>query len=435
MVYIINQEGKPLMPTKRHGKVRRLLQNGLAKVVKRKPFTIQLCYETTNHIQDISLGVDSGYTYIGASAVTETEEVFSSEVTMVNGIKERNEERSSYRGNRRGRLRYRKKRFDNRKRKEGWLAPSIQHKLDSQLRYVDTIHQILPIKRTTIEVGNFDIQKIRNTSISGKEYQEGVQKDFWNLREYILHRDGHKCQNPNCKNKSKTIILCVHHIIYRSNGGTDDPNNLITLCDKCHTPKNHEGFLKTWRPKVKPLREATFMNIVRWRLVNTLDCEHTYGCVTKTKRIAYGIEKSHVNDAFVIAGGQNQQRIQPFMVQQTKRNNRSLRKFYDAKYLHTITKEKVSGKETFNGRTKRNKNTNGENLRKYRGHKLKKGSFSLRKERYFYQPNDLVLFEGRQYFVAGSMNKGKSVKLKDCKKSPNPNKLTIIKFGKGFTYL
>lgn len=435
MVYIQNKEGSPLMPTKRHGKVRRLLKQGLAKVVKRKPFTIQLHFETTEYIQEIVLGIDSGYTYIGVSAVSEKEEVFASEVTLLDGMKERNEERKSHRKNRRQQLRYRQPRFDNRKKKEGWLAPSIQHKLDSHLRYIESIKKILPISKVIVEVGNFDIQKIKNPDIQGKEYQEGEQKDFWNLREYIFHRDGHTCQNPNCKNKSKQVILCVHHIMYRSNGGSDAPSNLITLCDKCHTPKNHEGFLKTWKPKVKQFKEATFMNIVRWRLVNILQCGHTYGCETKSKRIVCEIEKSHINDAFVIAGGSSQQRIEPFFVQQTRRNNRSLEKFYDAKYLHTVTKEKVSGKETFNGRTKRNKNTNGENLSVYRGHKIQKGRRSIRKQRYFYQPNDLVLFEGKQYFVSGSMNKGKNVKLKECKKSPNPNKLTIVKFGKGFTYL
>ena len=291
------------MPTKRHRKVRLWLKNGEAKVVKRKPFTIQLLFETTEFVQHIELGVDSGFYHIGISAITEKEELFSSEVSLLKGMVERNKERHSYRHTRRNRLRYRKKRFNNRKRDKGWLAPSIQHKVDSHMRYIKLIKSILPVANTTIEVASFDIQKILNPDIQGLEYQEGVQKDFYNLREYILHRDHHRCQNPNCKNKSEQIVLVLHHIVFRSNGGGDSPYNLITLCDKCHTPKNHKGFLKDWKPKVNSLRSGTFMSMVRWKLVNLLNCAHTYGYITKSKRIEYGIEKTHANDAFVIAGG------------------------------------------------------------------------------------------------------------------------------------
>lgn len=107
------------------------------------------------------------------------------------------------------------------------------------------IQQIHPIMMKMIIS---HIQKIKNPTIEGVKYQEGVQKDFWNLREYALHRDGHKCQNPNCKNKDTSPILKVHHIEFRNSGGTDIPNNLITLCNKCHTPVNHKKghFLYDW---------------------------------------------------------------------------------------------------------------------------------------------------------------------------------------------
>ncbi|MFP3727115.1 RNA-guided endonuclease IscB [Priestia filamentosa] len=436
MVFVLNQEGKPLMPTKRHRKVRLWLKNGQAKVVKRKPFTIQLLFKTEDYVQPISLGVDSGFYHIGISAVTEKEEVFSSEVSLLKGMVERNEERASYRRTRRARLRYRKPRFDNRKKDKGWLAPSIQHKLDSHLRYIEWVKSILPISNTIIEVANFDTQKILNPDIQGLEYQEGVQKEFYNLREYILHRDHHTCQNPNCKNKSKEKVLVLHHIIFRSNGGSDSPNNLITLCDKCHTPRNHKGFLRDWRPKVKRLRSATFMSMVRWKLVNALECNHTYGYLTKSKRIEFEIEKTHANDAFVIAGGTSKHvRAQVHQVEQVRRNNRSLDKFYDAKYIDARTGEKAAGQDLFNGRTKRNKNTNGENLRKYRQEKVSKGRRAIRTMRYPFQPRDLVRSEGYTAFVVGTQNKGAYVKLKDRKKVAKTATLTLIKSGKGFCFL
>ena len=249
--YVISREGKPLDPTKRAGKVRRLLKSGQAKVIHRKPFTIQLLIDTTHYTKAYTLGVDSGYMHVGLSVISDKEEVFSAEVELLQGQVERNEERHSYRRTRRGRLRYRKPRFDNRKRNEGWLAPSIQHKLDSHIRIIEMLKTILPITREIVEVATFDTQKILNPAIEGLEYQEGCQKDFYNLREYILHRDSHKCQNPDCKNKDKNPILELHHIMFKSNGGTDSPNNFITLCTKCHTPKNHKGFLKDWKPKMK----------------------------------------------------------------------------------------------------------------------------------------------------------------------------------------
>jgi len=250
-VFVLSKDGKPLMPTKRFGKVRRLLKEEKAKVAsgqsthfrpfKREPFTIQLlivicvfrhaCYETTEFTQPVTLGIDSGYEHIGFSAVTEKEELIAGEVEMLSGMfasltdafglqAERNEQRRMYRRNRRNRLRHRKPRFDNRKKENGWLAPSIQHKLLTHVRLmvicgdkpacVGQIKSILPITNIVVEAANFDIQKIKNPDIFGTEYQQGEQKGFSNTREYVLHRDGHQCQNPDCF--GKTDILHVHHI-------------------------------------------------------------------------------------------------------------------------------------------------------------------------------------------------------------------------------
>jgi len=433
--YVVGKDGNPLDPTKRAGKVRRLLKNGQAKVFRRKPFTIQLLIDTTSYTKIYTLGIDAGYQHVGLSVISEVEEVFSAEVELLAGQVERNEERKSYRRTRRGHLRYRAPRFDNRKRKEGWLAPSIQHKLDSHFRIIDLLKMILPISNTIIEVASFDTQKILNPDIEGLQYQEGCQKEFYNLREYILHRDGHKCQNPDCKNKDKNPILELHHIVFQGKGGSDSPYNLITLCTKCHTSKNHKGFLKDWKPKIKSLKGATFMTSVRWKLVNALECKHTYGYITKSKRIEEKIEKSHANDAFIIAGGhQNIERCQQFTIKQVRRNNRSLRKFYDAKYIDSRTGEKVSGQELFNGRRTRNKSKNEENLRKYRKEKVKKGYYSYRTKRYPFQPNDLVLFDNQLTYVVGTQNKGAYVKLKDLKKVPKISSLKLIKSGKGFCF-
>ncbi len=143
--------------------------------------------------------MDSGYTHIGFSAVNTTKEQIAGELTLLQGQVERNKERSMYRRQRRNRLRYRAKRFSNRKKPKGWLAPSLQNKLDTHIRLVDKISTLVSVSKIVVEVAAFDIQAIKNPKIEGKEYQHGEQYDFWNLREYILHRDNHQCQNPECK--------------------------------------------------------------------------------------------------------------------------------------------------------------------------------------------------------------------------------------------
>lgn len=418
-------------------KARKLLKDGKAEVITVKPFTIKLLTATGETKQDITLGIDSGYLNIGFSATTEKTELISGEVKLLEGMSNRIAEKVQYRRIRRQRLRYRKPRFDNRKRKNGWLAPSIQHKLDSHIRLIDKLKSILPITKIIVEVANFDIQKIKNPDIKGVEYQQGEQMGFWNLREYILHRDNHKCQNPNCKNKDNQPILEIHHIKYQGNGGTDTPNNLITLCNKCHTTPNHKQgkFLYEWqtnKPKIRGFKDATFMSIVRWKLVKFIDCLHTYGYITKNNRIKYGIEKSHYNDAFVIADGEIQARVEPIIFEQIRRNNRSLEKFYDAKYIDIRTGEKVSAGDLNCGRRTRNKKKNSENLKIYRGQKISDGQRRIRTQRYFYQPNDLVKYEGKVYTVKGSQNGGKYVALKETKKVPKVELLSPYKFRKGF---
>jgi N6-L-threonylcarbamoyladenine synthase len=306
MVYVINKNGQPLMPTENHAKVRVLLKSGKAKVVKKCPFTIQLLYDSTNHTQIVTLGVDSGSRHIGISATTKDKVLFEADVELRNDIVDLLSTRRELRHSRRNRkIRYRKPRFDNRKRKDGWLAPSVQQKVDSHLTMIEKVRKILPISDIVAEVASFDIQKIKNPSISGAEYQQGEQLDFWNVREYVLFRDGYTCQC--CKGKSKDKILNVHHIESRKTGG-DAPNNLITLCETCHTGY-HKGTVKL--PKTihrgMSFRDATFMGIMRWAFYNKLkeiypNVSLTYGYITKHTRIENDLPKDHYIDARCISG-------------------------------------------------------------------------------------------------------------------------------------
>ena len=310
MVYVLSQNGQPLMPTENHAKVRVLLKQRKAKVVKKCPFTIQLQYESTTHTQKINLGIDAGSKTIGVSATTETKVLYEAEVVLRNDIVELLSERRALRSSRRNRkTRYRKPRFDNRKKPSGWLAPSIRQKIETHVTVVENVMKILPVTKIIVETASFDIQKIKNPEIEGEEYQYGEQLDFWNVREYVLFRDGHTCQC--CKGKSKDNILNVHHIESRKTGG-NAPNNLITLCETCHKAY-HKGIITLPKEIHRGMRfrDAAFMGIMRWafydrlkELYNPLGVEvvNTYGYITKNTRIEHGLTKEHYVDARCISG-------------------------------------------------------------------------------------------------------------------------------------
>lgn len=325
-VFVLNMRGEPLMPTY-SGKARRLLRDGKAKVVKRTPFTIQMLVPTGETRQPITLGVDAGSKTIGLSASTEDEELFSAEVKIRNDIVDLLSTRRQNRRTRRNRLRYRPARFNNRKKDEGWLAPGIQNKVSAHLVAVERVHKILPITRIVAEVAAFDIQKIKNPEIQGEEYQQGEQLGFWNVREYVLFRDGHQCHGKKgCKNK----ILNVHHIESRKTGG-DSPNNLITLCEECHKAY-HDGVLKLNLKRQPSFRDAAFMGIMRWAFYNKLKERYsnvslTYGYITKNTRITNELPKEHRIDALCISGHPKaKQSDMWYAVKKIRRHNRQIHK-------------------------------------------------------------------------------------------------------------
>lgn len=331
MVYIISKEGNPLMPTKRHGKVRHLLKQGKAKVVRKTPFTIKLLYQTTSYVQEVNLGVDAGTKHIGVSATTEKEALFEAEVALRTDIVDLLATRRQYRSSRRNRkTRYRKARFNNRTRPKGWLPPSIQNKVDMHIKVINLFASILPIKDIIVEVAQFDIQKLKNPGIEGEQYQQGDQLSFWNVREYVLFRDKHTCQY--CKGKSKDKILNVHHIRSRKTYG-DRPGNLITLCKTCHKKLHAEKLEDFFTPSDKGFRSEGQMTTMRWFIYNGIkelypDTRLTYGYITKNVRIKSGLEKSHAVDARCIS--KNPLATTPpekvYALKQVRRTNRQLYK-------------------------------------------------------------------------------------------------------------
>ncbi len=339
LVYVINMDGKPLMPTTRCGHVRRMLNSGRAKVRQLNPFTIQLLYETTDFVQSVDLGIDAGSKTIGVSACTGTEELYAAEVELRTDVTKNLAQRRGHRRFRRYRkTRYRKPRFLNRThaRKKGWLAPSIEAKISTHFQTVRKVMEILPVSHITVETAAFDIQRLQAFEKGlpppeGADYQAGPQTEFWNVREYVLFRDGHLCRC--CRGKTKDPILNVHHIESRQTGG-DSPDNLVTLCETCHK-LYHRGKISlpdTIR-RGASYRDASFMGIMRWTFYKRLREDYpdmvsmTYGYITKHRRIEAGLEKTHCADARCISGHPTAVPLPYYYAQKKVRNhNRQLHK-------------------------------------------------------------------------------------------------------------
>ena len=310
MVYVISKDGQPLMPTTRYGKVRRLLKSKQAKVINRCPFTIKLLYETTDLVQETNLGVDTGSKHVGFAVYSNGKILYQSQLELRDNINSKMDDRRGHRRFRRQRkTRYRKARLLNRKHSThlNRLPPLIKSKVNSHIKEIEYIKSIIPVTNLILEVAQFDTHLLKNPMLVNEKikhwgYQKGMLYGFANVKAYVLTRDKYTCQH--CKTKNGT--LHIHHIIYRSNGGSDEEINLITLCESCHK-KLHKGELACFESKLvgkrKPnLRYATQMSIVRSQLLkHYTSAIETYGYITKENRQNLGLPKDHYIDACVIA--------------------------------------------------------------------------------------------------------------------------------------
>ena len=390
-VYVLNMRNKPLMPCT-PAKARHLLKDNKAEVVSRKPFTIKMLGSTGETKQNITLGIDTGFKTLGFSAVTSKDELISGELELRTNISKLITERKMYRVLKRSKLWYRKARSINRvnSKPKGWLAPNIKHKLDTHIKLIKKIQFLIPISKIIVETAQFDVQKIINPDIKGEKYQQGVTKGFDNVRAYVFYRDNYTCQICG----KKLGILQTHHIKQCKDGGSDKPDNLATVHEKCHK-RFHVGKIKHTFKKPKTFKEMAMMNTLFSRIIKNITCNYTFGHITKRQRLNLGLDKTHYNDAFVIAGGTTQVRSKVLSVKQIRRNNRCLQ----------------CNRKGFKP--------------------------SIRKQRYNIQPNDLVKFDGEEYISRGVMSYGKYVKFRknihNIKYGKTEN-IELIHYGKGLLF-
>lgn len=315
MVYVLSKDNKPLMPCT-NVIARLLLKQGKAKVKRKEPFTIKLIYETTEYIQSLTLGVDTGSGTMGTAVSTDDGKIiYMSKVAIRNDISDKMKQRAGYRRNRRNRkTRYRKARWLNRKNstKKDRFSPTMISKFHSHIKEIEYIKSTLPISTFVLETATFDCHLMKNPILANEKvkhwgYQRGANYGFEDTKARVLNRDEYKCQI--CKGKRKNTRLEVHHIIFRSQGGSDEAENLITLCHTCHSAL-HAGRIKVnLAGKSKgQLKYATQMNSIRCQLLKHYpEAVETFGSVTKANRLALtGIVKDHHMDACVIATGGKQ---------------------------------------------------------------------------------------------------------------------------------
>ncbi len=310
MVFVLNESNQSLMPTS-NVIARLLLKEGKAKVKRRLPFTIKLNYTTdTEYLQPLTHGVDTGSSKIGSAVVNQKNEViYISEIEIRNDITEKMKQRSKYRRNRRNRkTRYRKARWLNRRNsiRKDRFSPTMTSKINSHLKEIKFVSSILPISKLILETATFDPHLLKNPELRNDKllYQKGINYGFANTKSFVLDRDSYQC----CNCKAQKVGLEVHHIVYRSNNGSDLPENLITLCSTCHNNIHSGKLVLNLKGKKKGnLKHATQMNSIRKQLLRYLpEAIESFGFITKEHRQLIGLKKEHYTDAIAIACEGNQ---------------------------------------------------------------------------------------------------------------------------------
>ena len=323
-VFVLDRSGLPLMPCSEK-RARKLLAAGRARVHRLVPFVIRLVdrHADSCAFQPLRIKLDPGSKATGLALVRDTETVDATTgeiqrdaavlrlmelVHRGRQISEALTARRSMRRRRRGNLRYRAPRFLNRTRKAGWLAPSLQHRVDTTMAWVTRIRRWAPVKSISSELVRFDMQALENPEISGIEYQQGTLAGY-EVREYLLEKWGRKCAYCDASG----VPLQIEHLHARARGGSNRISNLALACGPCNLKKAAlplEVFLAKDPKRLariqaqakRPLKDAAAVNTTRWALANALKAtglpvELASGGRTKYNRSQLGVPKTHALDA------------------------------------------------------------------------------------------------------------------------------------------
>ena len=315
-VFVLDYRKKPLMPCSEK-RARLLLERGRARVTRRFPFTIRLVDRAIadSSLQPIRVKLDPGSRTTGIALVRDDTANGRQSVVFLGELQHRGKQisealtaRRSMRKRRRGKLRYRPARFNNRIKPEGWLAPSLQHRVDTILSWVSRLRHLAPMTEIATELVRFDMQLLENPDIAGVGYQQGTLAGY-ELREFLLNKWNRACAYCGVID----VPLQIEHIVPKARGGSNRESNLTLACNPCNQEKGAqliEVFLAK-RPAVlarikatvkRPLKDAAAVNATRWALFNMLKTTGLpvttgSGGRTKWNRSRFDIPKSHALDA------------------------------------------------------------------------------------------------------------------------------------------
>lgn len=350
-VFVLDTNKNPLTPCK-PSMARKLLDAGKAAVFRRYPFTIILKKEVIATPDPIELKLDPGSKTTGIALKQGDRILFGAELTHRGlAISADLESRRGIRRSRRNRkTRYRKCRFkalkkkngktrdhNFKRRKKGWLAPSLQHRIETILTWVNRISRYAPIGSITQELVRFDLQLMQNPEISGVEYQQGELQGY-EVREYLLNKFNWQCAYCGVKG----VPLEVEHIQPKSKGGSNRVSNLTLACHTCNQRKGNRDIkdflsgkpdvLKRVLAQAKaPLKDAAAVNSTRWALFNRLKelglpVSTGSGGLTKFNRVRLGLPKTHWIDAACVGNTPdlNLLTTQPLLIKATGHGSRQM---------------------------------------------------------------------------------------------------------------
>ncbi len=307
-VLIVDTNKQPLLPCK-PSVARRLLDSNKAAVYRRFPFTLILKKATGPVEKTLTLKIDPGSKFTGVALLDSLDVIWMLEIKHRGSlISKKLEKRSARRRLRRSRLRYRQPGLPNKKKPEGWLAPSLMHRVETTMTWVNRLTKLAPVKEIALELVRFDTQKINNPEISGTEYTQGTLYGY-EVRQYLLEKWDRKCAYCGAENTP----LEVEHIHPKSKGGSNKVSNLCVACHKCNQKKGNQeikDFLsgkpdllkRVLSQSKKPLKDAAAVNTTRWKLYNELKLiglpvEVSSGGLTKFNRCRQNLPKTHCIDA------------------------------------------------------------------------------------------------------------------------------------------
>lgn len=359
-IYIINKHGKPLMPTTRQSHIRKLIKDKKAVVINGNPFTVKLKYETTNITQNLYGGMDTGRENIGEGVSLENGKcVFLCETETKNkSIKVKMDERRAHRQERRRNERNKRQRkaivnnnamkngdeavlrnkkvcksinisypgmdetitskvirgkeaqFNNRKRKDEWLTPSGRQLIQMHVQCLEKTLFILPLTDFTVEYVKFDFQKLYNEDID--DWNHGPLYGYKSYKDYIDDEQNGRCLICGCNHIDE-----YHHIVPRSQGGSNNVKNIAGLCDHCHNSVNGVHKNKEMQDKLLELKSGlkqqykiSLLNSVMPQLAEALKnaCDKngirfhiTNGYKTFKTREMYHLDDTHAIDGYAIS--------------------------------------------------------------------------------------------------------------------------------------